>query len=131
MPRQRTWASKLTALSTFLLSLVLLVRLSDHAVTSSVVLISALALAGMVAAAKVWFHNCFESQLLLSLVTVAALLGTLLSVTLGLPGAPRAALGLGASLVITLTLTSLWLQGVDVRLRRSIREGTPRSSYHS
>ena len=121
MPRRRTWASKLAALVTWAVSLLLLERLTHSPGTSSVILVTAVAVAGLIAATKLWFHNCFESQLLVSLVTGATLVGTLLSLTVGLPGAGRSAITTIPMALIILTVVSLVLQNADAKLRRSDR----------
>ena len=124
MKRRSTWASRLTAVITALLSLLLFGRLAHETTTSAVVLVAALGVAGLAAAAKMWFHNCFESQLLASLVAGATLLGTLLSVTLGLPGADRSPVSVVHALLVLLPLAALVLLNTDGRLRRRDRGRT-------
>ena len=131
MKRTSTWASRLTALSTTVISLLLLQRLTHPLASSSVVLVVAIAVAGIGAAVKMTLHNCFESHLMVSLVAGATLVGTLLSVTLGLPGVERADLGPVHGALIALPVVALGLQTADARLHRRLRGERSRHTYAS
>ncbi|GGD22351.1 hypothetical protein [Nocardioides daphniae] len=131
MKRQTTWASRLTAVTTALISLLLCERLTHDLSTSSIVLLATVAALGLGAAVKMALHNCFESHLLVSLVTGATLVGTLLSVTVGLPGASRSSLTPVHAGLIGLPILTLGLQNADARLRRRRRDVAAAHPYAS
>lgn len=131
MKRPTSWASRLTAVTTALISLLLCERLTHSLSTSSVVLLVTVAAVGLGAAVKMALHNCFESHLVVSLVTGATLVGTLLSVTVGLPGASRASLTPVHAALISLPVFTLGLQNADARLRRSRRARAAAHPYAS
>lgn len=112
------WPSRVIALTTALTCLLLLRRAIELDVTSSVVLVTAVAVAGVLAAGKMWAHNCFESHVATSLINGTVLMGTLLSISLGLPGDQRSPFGLIQVLLLALPLTALVLQSVELRHRR-------------
>lgn len=129
MKRTRTWASRLTALSTTVIALLLLQRLTTPLATSSVVLLCAVAAAGLGAAVKMSVHNCFESHLMVSIVAGATLVGTLLSTTLGLPGAERSGLSVVHVGLMALPVVTLALQNADARLQRRFRAERATPTY--
>ena len=112
------WPSRVIALTTALTSLLLLGTALELDVTSSIVLLTAVAVGGVLGAGKMWAHNCFESHAAISFVTTIVLLGTVLSLTLGLPGSDRSQFGLLPVALVALPLTTLTLQAVEWRRRR-------------
>lgn len=121
MPRPRTRTSRLAAVLTGMLMLLL----AEHAlrIGSSAlgVLEGVVAVVGMLAAVKLWMHNCFESRLVVTLALVSVVAGTLLATTLGLPGAPVAPWDLSHVLLLALGATVMVLLVADARERRSSR----------
>lgn len=87
MPTPSTTASRGAALTTAALGAWLASRLllgaGDSYVRVIVVLLTVLSL---LAAAKLWRDNCFESRLVAVLVALASLTGSALGSTVGLPG---------------------------------------------
>jgi small basic protein len=63
------------------------VRLAvDAASTSVMTLAGVVALLAAAGGLKMWLHNCFESHLMVVLAVVAATIGTVLSLLVGVPG---------------------------------------------
>lgn len=115
---RHAWPSRAIALITALISLLLLWRIFTLDVTSSILLVTAVSVGGVVSAAKMWADNSFESHVAASLVAGTLILGTLLSVTLGLPGDRRSSFGLLQGLFLVLPVMALVLQGVAFRQHR-------------
>lgn len=130
MTLRHTWPSRVISLLCAVTSLLLLTRAAELRVTSSVLLVTAVAVGGVLAATKMWAHNCFESHVAVSLVAGTVLLGTLLSLTLGLPGDNRSELGAFQVLLVLLPAGALALQSVELHHRR--RDGAhSRTPYAS
>lgn len=51
---------------------------------------------GLLSAIKLWFHNCFESRLIVILLASLTLISHFLDLTIGLPGAVPGHLTIGA-----------------------------------
>ncbi|WP_110240833.1 hypothetical protein [Nocardioides gilvus] len=124
-PSRHGWPSRVIALTTALTALMLVRRAIELDVTSSVVLATAVALGGVLAAGKMWAHNCFESHVAVSLVAGTVLLGTLLGLTLGLPGEDRSPLSVSQVMLLVLPIVALTLQSVELRHRRRDSTHTP------
>lgn len=125
--RRHGWHSRTISLLTALISLLLLWRALELTVTSSILLVTIVAVGGALAAARVWARNSFESHVGVSLVAGTLVLGTLLSLTLGLPGDRRSPFGLLQGLFLVLPIAALVLQWIALRQhqRRSTRRRTP------
>jgi hypothetical protein len=87
-------------------------------------LLGTMGLIGLLAAARLWRDNCFESRLLTTLLAAGSLLGTLLRATVGLPGAAQVAPGWLDLLTVALAVATLGLLLAD-RLRRGCARGLP------
>jgi hypothetical protein len=87
-------------------------------------LLGSMGLIGLLAAARLWRDNCFESRLLTVLLAAGSLLGTLLRTTVGLPGAAEVAAGWLDLLTATLAVTTLGLLLAD-HFRRGHGSGLP------
>lgn len=126
-PSRHPWPSRAIALITALVSLILAWRAFELTVASSILLVTVVAAAGVAASARMWARNSFESHVAVTLVTGTLLLGTLLSLTFGLPGDDRSSLGLVQCLFLVLPLTTLVLQWVALRQhqQRRARSRTP------
>jgi hypothetical protein len=118
MPRTRTRASRWAAVVTWLLALVLLREAVRADSTGATVLAGAVASAAALGAAKMWVHNCFESHLVVVVAVGAALIGSLLSLTLGMPGAPVMPLTPTHVVVFALSIALGTLLFADARARR-------------
>lgn len=126
MPRH-PWPSRAISLITALISLLMLWRALELTVPSSILLVTVVAGGGALAAARMWARNSFESHVGVSLVAGTLVLGTLLSLTLGLPGDQRSSFGLVQALFLVLPLTALVLEWVALRQhqRHASRARTP------
>lgn len=69
-------------------------------------------------ATRMWLHNCFESHLVVVGVVVATVGGSVLSVTLGMPGGPVTPLTPWHVLALTLSVAIAALLVADARARR-------------
>lgn len=118
MPRRRTLASRWAAIATWLLALVLLRRVLDAGSTGAAVLQGAVLAAAALGATKMWLHNCFESHLVVAMAVCATGIGSLLSLTLGMPGGPVTPLAPSPLLVFALSVTVGALLVADARARR-------------
>lgn len=118
MPRQLTTASRWAAVATWLLAAALLERTLHAGSAGAVVLQVVVLVAATLGAAKMWVHNCFEAQLVVLTVVVATVVGTLLSLTLGMPGGPVAQPAAIHVVVLTLSGAIVTLLVVDARTRR-------------
>lgn len=128
MPGPRhPWPSRVISLITAVLALLLAWRALELTVTSSILLVTTVATGAAVAAAQVWARNSFESHVAVSLVVGTLLLGTLLSLTLGLPGDRRSTLGPVQGLFLVLPIATFVLQWLTLRQhqRRSTDTRTP------
>ncbi|MFC7490744.1 MULTISPECIES: hypothetical protein [unclassified Knoellia] len=103
MPRRLTRSSRWAAVAAIVLALVLVERAANAASTSAMVLEGVVALLAMLGGVKMWVHNCFESHLVVVLAVAATSIGTLLSLTLGMPG--NGPTELSATHVVTLLLS--------------------------
>lgn len=104
MPRELTVASRWAAAATLMLAVVLVERSVHAASTGAMVLEGVVALLAALGGAKMWLHNCFESHLVVVLAVAATAIGTVLSLTLGMPGNGRT--DLSATHVVTLVLSA-------------------------
>ena len=119
MPRRLTSASRWAAVGAVLLALVMLERAAHAASTSVTVLEAVVSLLAVLGGVKMWLHNCFESHLVVVLAATAAAIGTLLSITLGVPGSTRDAIS--PTHVVTLVLAA----AIGVLLVLDSRERAP------
>ena len=92
-------------MATGLLALVLLEQTLDAGSTGSLVLQGAVMLTAAAGATKLWLHNCFESQLLVVVAVVATVVGSALSLTLGMPGGPVTPVTLPHVVALALSVT--------------------------
>lgn len=104
MPRPLTKASRWAAVGAGLLALVLLGRALQATSTTVTVLEAVLSLLTVLGGVKMWLHNCFESHLVTVLAAGATAIGTLLTITVGMPGSTRAPVA--PTHVVTLALTA-------------------------
>ncbi|MFC7485751.1 hypothetical protein ACOCJ7_04425 [Knoellia sp. CPCC 206453] len=118
MPRTRTHASRGAAVATWLLALVLLDQAVQADSTGATVLAGAVGVAAALGATKMWIHNCFESHLVVVLAVGAAVIGSVLSLTLGMPGAPVTPLTPTHVVVFALSIALGTMLFVDARTRR-------------
>ncbi len=118
MQRLRTTASRWAALMCLLIGLVFVQRalVAPSAVYST--LESVLAVIAVLAAVKMWLHNCFESHLAASVVVVATAGSTVLALTAGIPGEGRADLSAVRILELVLCAAVVALLVLDGRVRR-------------
>lgn len=117
--RPTTRASRLASITTCLMAGVLagLALRSEGLGGGS--LLTVVAALSAVAGVKMWFHNCFESHLLVVLMASAVALVVTLQMTIGLPGSPYGAdAGPLQWLMLLLTATVGTLLVVDTRIRR-------------
>lgn len=121
MPRELTPASRAAAVAALVLAVVLVERAVHAASTSAMVLEGVVALLAVLGGVKMWLHNCFESHLVVVLAVTATAVGTLLSLTLGMPGSGRTELS--PTHVVTLLLAAAIgsLLVADARTRAAIR----------
>jgi hypothetical protein len=80
------------------------------------VLVTCLAVLGVGAALRMWWCNCFESRLGAVVLAATAVVGQVLSVTLGRPGAASASWHPAGLAVVLLGLAVLALVTVDRRV---------------
>ncbi|EAP98170.1 hypothetical protein JNB_14438 [Janibacter sp. HTCC2649] len=118
MPRTRTRASRWAAVATWLLALVLLGQALRAESTGAIVLEGSVAAAAALGATKMWIHNCFESHLVVVLAVGATLIGSVLSLTLGMPGGPVTPLTPFHVVVLALGIAIGTLLFADARARR-------------
>lgn len=119
MPRERTTASRWAAVATAVLALVLLERALQSDSTGVRVLQLVGLGAGALGAAKMWVHNCLESHLVVITVAIATVVGTVLTLIVGMPGAPVALLAPVHVVLLLLSASILLLLVADARARRS------------
>ncbi|KGN42283.1 hypothetical protein [Knoellia aerolata] len=121
MPRELTVASRWAAVAALLLAAVLVERSVHAASTSALVLQGVVALLAVLGGVKMWLHNCFESHLVVVLAVAATAIGTVLSLTLGMPGSART--DLSAAHVVTFVLSAAIgvLLVADARARGATR----------
>ena len=119
MPRRLTRSSRWAAVAAMVLALVLVERAVNAVATSTVVLLGVVALLAMLGGVKMWLHNCFESHLVVVLVVVATSIGTLLSLTLGMPGNDPTEPSATHVVTLLLSVTIGLLLVLDARERRS------------
>jgi uncharacterized membrane protein YqgA involved in biofilm formation len=118
MPRELTTASRWAAIATGVLALLLLERaLHSESAGLRVLQLVALVLA-VLGAVKMWVHNCLESHLVVVTVAIGTIIGTILSLTMGMPGAPVAPLSPVRAGLLGLSVAILVLLLVDARARR-------------
>jgi len=119
MRRRRTTASRWAAVATGLLALVLLERTLGAETTVTRTLLGVVVLTAAAGAAKLWLHNCFESHLLVVVAALASLVGSVLSLTLGMPGGPVSPVTASHALIVGLSATIGVLLHADARARRA------------
>ncbi|GAA3536343.1 hypothetical protein AFL01nite_08790 [Aeromicrobium flavum] len=86
MRRLRTPASRAAALVCLTIGALLVQRMIASTSPTYALLEGVLAVVAVLTAAKMWFHNCFESHLAALLLAPATAGGALLALTAGLPG---------------------------------------------
>ncbi len=118
MPRARTRASRWAAVAAWTLALVLLGQAVQADSTGATVLAGAVAAAAALGATKMWIHNCFESHLVVVLAVGATVIGSVLGLTLGMPGAPVTPLTPTHVVVFALAFAIGTLLFADARARR-------------
>lgn len=119
MPRELTVASRWAAVLSVALAVVLAQQAIVATSTSARVLEAVVALLVAVGGVKMWLHNCFESHLVVILAVVATAIGTVLSLTLGMPGSSPTALSAAHVLTLLLSAAIGSLLLVDARTRGS------------
>lgn len=120
--------SRLTSVATALLAAVLAERVLAAADTNSLLLTSTGMVLGFVAAGFLWFRSTFEAHLVALHVAVLTFIGTLLSVTIGLPGAGRTPLSVVHGALILLPPVVVGLQ-VALYRRLLRRRRARRTTY--
>jgi hypothetical protein len=118
MPRERTTASRWAAIATGVLALALLERALQSDSTGATVLQLVALVAAALGAVKMWVDNCLESHLVVITVVIATVVGTVLSLTLGMPGAPVELLAPVHVGLLVLSASILLLLVADARARR-------------
>lgn len=118
MQRLRTTASRWAALACLVIGLVFAQRALGASSTVYRMLESVLAVIAVLAAGKMWLHNCFESHLAASVVVVATAGSALLAATVGIPGEGQADLTALRVLELALCTTVMVLLVLDGRVRR-------------
>lgn len=118
MPRRRTGASRAAAIVAWLLALVLLGQALRADSTGVTVLGCAVAAAAALGATKMWFHNCFESHLVVGFAVGATVVGSVLNLTLGMPGGPVTPLAPSHVVVFALSVVIGTLLAADAGDRR-------------
>lgn len=127
MKRLRTVPSRGAALACFAIGIVYAVGIFSSPSVVYALLGGAGAVVAALTGAKMWFHNCFESHLAAMLLVVAAVISTLLYVTVGLPGGDSGALSALHVVVVVLSVVVVVLLVMDGRVRREHRRRTRRS----
>ncbi|WP_114424117.1 hypothetical protein [Nocardioides houyundeii] len=129
MRRPRTRASGAASVVCLLIALLALARALNAPSTTYEVLEGVLGGIAVLTAAKMGLHNCFESHLGAVLVAAGAVLGTLLHLTLGLPGGTGSgSLTAGSLALLLLGCAIPALLAQDARARRVIKT-TARPPY--
>lgn len=125
--RPTTPASRLASVATWAMAAVLGTLALLTGSPGESVLIGATAVVAALGATRMWFHNCFESRLVVVVSAGIAFVPTALHVSVGLPGTPPAATGpTHVSLLLLPALVALLLVA-DVRTRQ--REQAPGRTY--
>lgn len=122
-------ASRLAVLATLGTAVLLVEQTSRADAGSTLVVIVAILVLLVAGALKLWFHNCFESRVAVALGLTAALVGTLLSLTIGLPTADRQEVTAWSVGLVVLPVVALALLLVDARGRRQQAGRSGRSPY--
>ncbi|KRE42971.1 hypothetical protein [Knoellia sp. Soil729] len=118
MPRELTTASRWAAITTLVLAVVLLER-ALHSDSTGLMVLDLVGLgAAVLGAVKMWVHNCLESHLVVITVAMATVVGTVLTLTVGMPGAPVASVAPVHVVLLALAASILVLLVVDARARR-------------
>lgn len=105
-------------MATVVLALVLLERALHSESTGVRVLQLVGMVAGALGAAKMWVHNCLESHLVVVTVVIATVVGAMLSLTVGMPGAPVASFAPVHAVLLVLSASILLLLVADAGARR-------------
>ncbi|CAM3523383.1 hypothetical protein NODU109028_20870 [Nocardioides dubius] len=121
-------ASRLAVFTTLATAALLVELTADAGSRSMLVVIVCVLLLLVAGAAKLWFHNCFESRALIVLGLAATEVGALLSLTVGLPTSDRQPLNLAMLGLLVLPVVVVALLTLDARRRRPPVE-PPRSPY--
>ncbi|MFS3127835.1 hypothetical protein ACLM5J_05475 [Nocardioides sp. Bht2] len=121
-------ASRLAIAGTLSTVLLLLEQTAGAESASLRVVVMVLAALLLVGAIKMWFHNCFESRAMIVLGLSATAIGTLLSLTVGLPTSSPQSVGLGLLALIALPAAVVALLAFDARRRQRPSERS-RSPY--
>ncbi|WP_185996589.1 hypothetical protein [Nocardioides campestrisoli] len=85
-PRRHTRASRLAAVGTGLIALVIAVRATQAPSTVALILQLSALIVAVLGATLLWWHNSFESRVLVGFALVVIAGGTLLAATAGMPG---------------------------------------------
>lgn len=123
-----TPASQLAIAATLATGALLVELTADNDATSLRVVVAVLLLLLLGGAVKMWFHNCFESRAMIVLGMSATEIGTLLSMTVGLPTSARQPVSAPLLGLVVLPAAVLALLAFDARHRRR-PEQAPRSPY--
>jgi hypothetical protein len=127
MRRPSTTASRFASVVCLAIGILVLTRLVVATSSPLVVLEVVLCVMAVGTGVKMWFHNCFESHLVAVLVSAGTVLGTLLHLTLGLPGGDGpGSLDAASVVLVVLGATIAPLLVADSRARRAIRAATRR-----
>lgn len=114
--------SRLTAVATALIAVLLLQRALVADTPSSLLVLTAAVLAAAAAALFLWFRSSFEAHLVATLVAGLTGLGTLLSLTLGIPGSGRLSFTVFHAALLVLPLVVWTLQTTEHRQRARLRQ---------
>ena len=118
MPRELTAASRWASIATLVLALGLLER-AFHVDSLGILVLQVVGIVvAVLGAVKMWVHNCLESHLVAITIAIGTLAGTVLSLTLGMPGAPVAPVTPVHILLLVLSAAILLLLVADARARR-------------
>lgn len=119
MPRRPTPASRWASVAAVVLALVLLERTLHAGSTSVLVLEAVVALLAVLGGVATWLRNCFEAHLVLVLAVAAAVIGTVLSLILGMPGGGPTEPSATHVLTLLLSCAIAVLLVLDARIRGS------------
>ena len=114
--------SRLTSVATAVIAALLLQRALVADATSSLLVVAATLVAATVSAVLLWFRSSFEAHLVATLVAGVTGLGTLLSLTLGIPGSGRSSLTVSHAALLVLPLVVWTLQTTEHRQRARLRQ---------
>jgi len=116
-----TTTPRWAALAAVVLGLVLVERTVQAASTTAMILTGVVALLAFAGGVAMWLHNGFESHLAVVVATFATTIGTVLSLTLGMPGSARTAVSPMHVVILVLSAVIGVLLVLDARDRRAER----------